>query len=96
MGREPLAHVNLDEFTQLNEKFIKARRDYEALLEASMSHSVQPPYNQPGRQPFGWPTGPQVYTQQGVSQPDPQTYYSPHTQGLSQKVYFRCIIFSNR
>ncbi|KAF7190172.1 Class E vacuolar protein-sorting machinery protein hse1 [Pseudocercospora fuligena] len=30
-----------DDFTQLNEKFIKARRDYEALLEASMA---QPPY----------------------------------------------------
>lgn len=25
-----------DDFTQLNEKFIKARRDYESLLEASM------------------------------------------------------------
>ncbi|KAF2485660.1 hypothetical protein BDY17DRAFT_247038, partial [Neohortaea acidophila] len=32
-----------DDFTQLNEKFIKARRDYEALLEASMS---QPQYHQ--------------------------------------------------
>jgi len=30
----------LDDFTQLNEKFIKARRDYESLLEASMA---QPP-----------------------------------------------------
>lgn len=32
-----------DDFTQLNEKFIKARRDYEALLESSMS---QPQYQQ--------------------------------------------------
>ncbi|KAI6790071.1 Class E vacuolar protein-sorting machinery protein [Hortaea werneckii] len=30
-----------DDFTQLNEKFIKARRDYEALLESSMSHPYQ-------------------------------------------------------
>jgi signal transducing adaptor molecule len=30
-----------DDFTQLNEKFIKARRDYEALLESSMSQPQQ-------------------------------------------------------
>ena len=41
--------LSLDDFTQLNEKFIKARRDYESLLEASMSHPQQsygarPPY----------------------------------------------------
>lgn len=45
-----------DEFTQLNEKFIKARRDYEHLLEASMAHSAQP--QQYGRTPqpgYGYP-----------------------------------------
>ncbi|KAK7737180.1 ESCRT-0 subunit protein hse1 [Diaporthe eres] len=35
-----------DDFTQLNEKFIKARRDYEALLESSMSHPPQSNYTQ--------------------------------------------------
>ncbi|KAF2741840.1 hypothetical protein M011DRAFT_472725 [Sporormia fimetaria CBS 119925] len=36
-----------DDFTQLNEKFIKARRDYESLLEASMAHPQQPAYGRP-------------------------------------------------
>ncbi|KAF2181088.1 hypothetical protein K469DRAFT_752944 [Zopfia rhizophila CBS 207.26] len=36
-----------DDFTQLNEKFIKARRDYESLLEASMSQPSQPAYGRP-------------------------------------------------
>lgn len=36
-----------DDFTQLNEKFIKARRDYESLLEASMSQPQQPAYGRP-------------------------------------------------
>ncbi|KAH8729427.1 hypothetical protein BGZ61DRAFT_529633 [Ilyonectria robusta] len=35
-----------DDFTQLNEKFIKARRDYEALLESSMAHPPQHSYQQ--------------------------------------------------
>ncbi|KAI5464764.1 hypothetical protein BGZ63DRAFT_421763 [Mariannaea sp. PMI_226] len=35
-----------DDFTQLNEKFIKARRDYEALLESSMAHPPQHTYQQ--------------------------------------------------
>ncbi|KAI5290006.1 ESCRT-0 subunit protein hse1 [Ascosphaera aggregata] len=34
-----------DDFTQLNEKFIKARRDYEALLESSMAQPPQPTTN---------------------------------------------------
>ncbi|CAI6331720.1 unnamed protein product [Periconia digitata] len=38
-----------DDFTQLNEKFIKARRDYESLLESSMSQPQQP-Y---GARPYG-------------------------------------------
>ncbi|GAM89860.1 hypothetical protein ANO11243_079000 [Dothideomycetidae sp. 11243] len=69
-----------DDFTQLNEKFIKARRDYEALLESSMS---QPPagYGYPqGRHPSqGYPGG---YGQPGQpSYPPQQTpqqqYYPP-------------------
>ncbi|KAL2856045.1 hypothetical protein BJY01DRAFT_187895 [Aspergillus pseudoustus] len=72
-----------DEFTQLNEKFIKARRDYESLLEASMSHPAQPQYPRPGQPqypypgsgtPAGFPQGPPQ------SQHDPQRYFSPHPQ----------------
>ncbi|KAJ0109828.1 hypothetical protein J7T55_004378 [Diaporthe amygdali] len=40
-----------DDFTQLNEKFIKARRDYEALLESSMSHPPQSNYTQYAMRP---------------------------------------------
>jgi signal transducing adaptor molecule len=36
----------LDDFVSLNEKFIKARRDYESLLETSMSHP-QAAYGRP-------------------------------------------------
>ncbi|RMX87789.1 hypothetical protein D0869_02099 [Hortaea werneckii] len=43
-----------DDFTQLNEKFIKARRDYEALLESSMSHPPQP-YQQQQQFPIRTP-----------------------------------------
>ncbi|EAW11305.1 ESCRT-0 subunit protein HSE1 [Aspergillus clavatus NRRL 1] len=70
-----------DEFTQLNEKFIKARRDYESLLEASMSHPPQPQYARPGQPPYGYPapTGPHGYPQ-GAPQPDPQRYFSPRPQ----------------
>ncbi|WPH02390.1 Hypothetical protein R9X50_00525300 [Acrodontium crateriforme] len=39
-----------DDFTQLNEKFIKARRDYEALLESSMSQPQQYQQQYPIRQ----------------------------------------------
>lgn len=39
-----LTRLTTDDFTQLNEKFIKARRDYEALLESSMA---QPQYGHP-------------------------------------------------
>ncbi|KAL3956329.1 hypothetical protein ACCO45_009175 [Purpureocillium lilacinum] len=40
-----------DDFTQLNEKFIKARRDYEALLESSMAHPPQHNYHQYAMRP---------------------------------------------
>ncbi|KAE8159685.1 hypothetical protein BDV40DRAFT_272539 [Aspergillus tamarii] len=72
-----------DEFTQLNEKFIKARRDYESLLEASMSHPAQPPYGRPGPSQYGYP-GPAASMgyPQGPTQSDPQRYFSPRPQGL--------------
>jgi signal transducing adaptor molecule len=63
-----------DDFTQLNEKFIKARRDYEALLESSMS---QPQYQQqfPVRQR---PAAPQMYPpQQGPGYGGPQQAAPP-------------------
>ena len=64
-----------DEFTQLNEKFIKARRDYETLLEASMSHPGQGQYGRPGQQPpYGmYPPGPPYY---GA---DPAVNYPPNS-----------------
>ncbi|KAK7716192.1 ESCRT-0 subunit protein hse1 [Diaporthe eres] len=55
-----------DDFTQLNEKFIKARRDYEALLESSMSHPPQSNYTQYAMRP----AIPQGYG-------DPQRFYTP-------------------
>ncbi|KAH6681177.1 class E vacuolar protein-sorting machinery protein HSE1 [Plectosphaerella plurivora] len=69
-----------DDFTQLNEKFIKARRDYESLLESSMSHPPQPSYHQyamrpgqggyPGVPPPSGPGGPGGY--QGPPHGHPQ------------------------
>ncbi|KAF4554327.1 putative class E vacuolar protein-sorting machinery protein HSE1 [Elsinoe fawcettii] len=90
-----------DDFTSLNEKFIKARRDYEALLESSMS---QPPagYGYPGgRQPSqpyqayppqgGYPPQhtPAPYAQQ---RPQPQqqqpSYAAPPPQQQQQQQYY--------
>ncbi|PKY03302.1 hypothetical protein P168DRAFT_291432 [Aspergillus campestris IBT 28561] len=68
-----------DEFTQLNEKFIKARRDYESLLEASMSHPAQPQYGRPGQSPYGYPPQAAGYPQ-GQLPHDPQRYFSPRPQ----------------
>lgn len=79
----------LDDFTQLNEKFIKARRDYEALLESSMSQPQyhqqqypvrarpQPPY-QHQQPPYGGPQhqpAPQGYPPQAPS--SAQGYQQP-------------------
>ncbi|PYI36375.1 class E vacuolar protein-sorting machinery protein hse1 [Aspergillus indologenus CBS 114.80] len=64
-----------DEFTQLNEKFIKARRDYESLLEASMSHPAQPQYGRPAQASYGYPAP--VGYPQAPPQADPQRYFSP-------------------
>ncbi|KAK8012465.1 hypothetical protein PG991_009840 [Apiospora marii] len=76
-----------DDFTQLNEKFIKARRDYEALLESSMSHPPGPTYHQYAHRPSipgqGYPGGGPGYAPQGAQAPpqqDPQRYYTPGPQ----------------
>ncbi|KEZ38857.1 Class E vacuolar protein-sorting machinery protein hse-1 [Scedosporium apiospermum] len=65
----------------LNEKFIKARRDYEALLESSMAHPPQPSYHQympgppqPGYPPQGGPGGP-PHDAQRFYTPGPQDYH---------------------
>ncbi|KAF2227466.1 hypothetical protein BDZ85DRAFT_188337, partial [Elsinoe ampelina] len=79
-----------DDFTQLNEKFIKARRDYEALLESSMS---QPPagYGYPGArqpsQPYHHPYPPQGgYPPQHTPAPYPQQQ-RPQPQQQQQPSY---------
>jgi signal transducing adaptor molecule len=46
--------------TQLNERFIKARRDYESLLEASMSQPPQQSYGRPAYS-YGAPPSHQSY-----------------------------------
>lgn len=68
-----------DDFTQLNEKFIKARRDYESLLEASMSQPANPYGRQP-QQPYGYNAG--GYPPQGGPPPQqgPGRYYTPGPQ----------------
>ncbi|KAL2019915.1 hypothetical protein VTK56DRAFT_9090 [Thermocarpiscus australiensis] len=66
-----------DDFTQLNEKFIKARRDYEALLESSMSHPPGPTYHQYAMRPpvpQGYPPPGPSY---GAAPQDPQRFYTP-------------------
>lgn len=82
-----------DDFTQLNEKFIKARRDYEALLESSMSHPPGPAYHhhyahRPSMPSQAYPpAGPGYAPQQGPppqAQQDPQRYYTPGPQGTSR------------
>ncbi|KAG8532778.1 uncharacterized protein KY384_002656 [Bacidia gigantensis] len=64
-----------DDFTQLNEKFIKARRDYESLLEASMSQPAQQPYGRQSQPQYGYPGG---YPPQGAPpQSGPGRFYTP-------------------
>lgn len=78
-----------DDFTQLNEKFIKARRDYESLLESSMAQPPPQQYGGYGRQPppaqYGGYGGgyPPVNSQQPPNQQDPQRFYSPAPQRKS-------------
>jgi signal transducing adaptor molecule len=67
-----------DDFTQLNEKFIKARRDYESLLEASMTQPQQPAY---GGRPFSGynappPSNYNGYPPSSTPQQDPRYGYS--------------------
>ncbi|KAK0704124.1 hypothetical protein B0T21DRAFT_377979 [Apiosordaria backusii] len=69
-----------DDFTQLNEKFIKARRDYEALLESSMSHPPGPTYHQYAMRPQipgGYPPAGQGYAPGPSGPQDPQRFYTP-------------------
>ncbi|KAI9709657.1 MAG: ESCRT-0 subunit protein hse1 [Candelaria pacifica] len=77
----------LDDFTQLNEKFIKARRDYESLLETSMSQPSQPHYDRSGQPAYGYggaTGGPQHYPSSGPPQQDPQRFYTPAPQSGPQ------------
>ncbi|KAL8693848.1 MAG: hypothetical protein Q9218_001404 [Villophora microphyllina] len=71
-----------DDFTQLNEKFIKARRDYESLLEASMSQPAQPQYSRPSLPQYGY-SGGGGYPPPGPPGPQqgPGRYYTPNPQG---------------
>ncbi|KAL8921735.1 MAG: hypothetical protein Q9172_003852 [Xanthocarpia lactea] len=66
-----------DDFTQLNEKFIKARRDYESLLEASMSQPVQSQYGRPSQPQYGYGGGGGLPPQGPPAQQAPGRYYSP-------------------
>ncbi|KAI9151656.1 Class E vacuolar protein-sorting machinery protein HSE1 [Paramyrothecium foliicola] len=84
-----------DDFTQLNEKFIKARRDYEALLESSMSHPPQHNYHQyamrpaiPGQGGYGGP-GPAYPPQGPPPQQDHQRYYTPGPQVRSDRPQYQ-------
>ena len=67
-----------DDFQQLNEKFIKARRDYEALLESSMAQPQQSHYGRPGQQPYGYGGGgggpPQGFPPRNFYSPQPGAY----------------------
>lgn len=58
-----------DEFTQLNERFIKSCRDYESLLDASMTQ-YQPPYPQYSHPSQNFPPQPAPVPQ------DTQRYYA--------------------
>ncbi|KAL9002613.1 MAG: hypothetical protein Q9188_004468 [Gyalolechia gomerana] len=71
-----------DDFTQLNEKFIKARRDYESLLEASISQPAQPQYGRHGQPQYGYGGGGGYPPQGGAvpSQQAPARYYTPNPQ----------------
>jgi signal transducing adaptor molecule len=90
-------HVCTDDFTQLNEKFIKARRDYEALLESSMSqpqYQQHYPYQQqqqrqsmygaPPGQPIGHPGSQQPPGQAYQSHAPPAQQYPPQGSGQPQ------------
>ncbi|CAF9914644.1 MAG: ESCRT-0 subunit protein hse1 [Gomphillus americanus] len=67
-----------DDFTQLNEKFIKARRDYESLLEASMVQPAPSAYGRPGYPSYGSGHPPQGMPPQN----NPARYYTPGPQDV--------------
>uniref|UniRef100_A0A0D2XH98 Class E vacuolar protein-sorting machinery protein HSE1 n=1 Tax=Fusarium oxysporum (strain Fo5176) TaxID=660025 RepID=A0A0D2XH98_FUSOF len=71
-----------NEEISLNEKFIKARRDYEALLESSMAHPPQHNYQQYAMRPGPGQGYPQAggYPPQGAALQDPSRYYTPGPQ----------------
>ncbi|KAB8294205.1 hypothetical protein EYC80_009639 [Monilinia laxa] len=68
-----------DDFTQLNERFIKSCRDYENLLDASMTQAQTYQYGRPGQVPQG-PQGYGYPAQAGRPQQEPQRYYTPSQQ----------------
>ncbi|KAG6012640.1 hypothetical protein E4U41_005258, partial [Claviceps citrina] len=89
-----------DDFTQLNEKFIKARRDYEALLESSMSqppqHNYRPyvmrPAPPPGQQGYaggvgGSGGGGGGYRLQGQAPPPQDPYYGQAAPPSEHSLY---------
>jgi signal transducing adaptor molecule len=78
-NRRGFAHKYADEFTQLNEKFIKARRDYESLLEASMAHPAQPQYGRPLQPQYAY-AGAAAAGYAGPPQVEAR-YFSPRPQG---------------
>ncbi|KKY27228.1 putative class e vacuolar protein-sorting machinery protein hse1 [Phaeomoniella chlamydospora] len=69
-----------DDLSQLNEKFIKARRDYEALLEHSMAQPPASTYGRPAQVPYGYPPAgappAQAYPHRFYS-PQPETQTTP-------------------
>ncbi|PGG96879.1 signal transducing adaptor molecule [Blastomyces parvus] len=70
-----------DDFTQLNEKFIKARRDYESLLEASMAHPAQPHYGRHPQPAYSYPVqSASPGYPQGGQQDEPHHYYASRPQ----------------
>ncbi|CAD6449230.1 a959f9e6-f22b-4f29-b60a-499027c784a7 [Sclerotinia trifoliorum] len=68
-----------DDFTQLNERFIKSCRDYENLLDASMTQAQSYHYGRPGQAPQG-PQGYGYPPQAARPQQEPQRYYTPSQQ----------------
>ena len=68
--------MKTDDFTQLNEKFIKARRDYESLLEASMSQPAQQ-YGHPSQPQYGYSGGGGYPPQNAPPQQGPGRFYTP-------------------
>ncbi|ETI28114.1 hypothetical protein G647_00563 [Cladophialophora carrionii CBS 160.54] len=79
-----------DDFQQLNEKFIKARRDYEALLETSMAQSAAQ-YGRPSPAPYGYGPGagggpPPGQPPVGAAGYPPQRFYTPDGQAPNNAV----------